>query len=201
MSRVSGTFGQCREHRRFPEPELTVLISLHRHTRTVLSLLSVYFYAKGLHVGLLRTTSPSHQTGFSILVYPAFCKDSDTNYKLFRWVLLAVGDTLIEDLHAPNFQVTSLKEPDYFDTISMTTYATNYTSRSSTVSYGRLSRSMPADYLRAYSHVPLAEIPQAPLFLASVPLWCHPFTTCVMLRTWAGESLRDGCRNTERDVH
>jgi len=25
-----GTFGQCREQRRFPEPELTVPISLHR---------------------------------------------------------------------------------------------------------------------------------------------------------------------------
>jgi len=39
--------------------------------------------------------------------------------------------------------------------------------------------------LAAYSHIPLAEIPQAPFFLALVPPWCHPFTTCVMLTTWA----------------
>jgi len=40
----------------------------------------------------------------------------------------------------------------------MLTYVTNYTSRSSFVSYGGLSRSMPADYL-TNSDILLAETP------------------------------------------
>jgi len=49
----------------------------------------------------------------------------------------------------------------------MLTYVTNYTSRSSFVSYGGLSRSMPADYL-TNSHILLAKTPEAPFSLASV---------------------------------
>ena len=95
-----------------------------------------------------------------------FCKHSETTP--------LKGATAVSDegsyTYVPNFQaILSFKEPDHFNTSTMFTYVTNYTSRSSFVSYGGLSRSMPADYLtNSHCHMLLAKTPEAPFSLASV---------------------------------
>ena len=114
--------------------------------------LPVCFCANGLHIALFRDTSPSQKFDFFIpsCLVRVFCKDPETTPPK--------GATEVSDegsyTYVPNFQAISVKEPGplQHEHRTMFTYVTNYTSCSSFVSYGGLSRSMPADYL-TNSHI------------------------------------------------